>query len=68
MGERDAACPQRLLIQPDPPPPPPGRHPTPKEEYLAEEEFESVFGMDKEDFRAMPPWKRINAKKSKGLF
>lgn len=39
-----------------------------KEEYLAEEEFESVFGMDKEDFRAMPPWKRINAKKSKGLF
>ncbi|KIZ01524.1 hypothetical protein MNEG_6435 [Monoraphidium neglectum] len=39
-----------------------------KEEYLSEEEFEVVFGMDKEDFQAMPPWKRINAKKAKGLF
>jgi hypothetical protein len=39
-----------------------------QEEYLSEEEFEVVFGMDKEDFRAMPPWKRINAKKAKGLF
>jgi hypothetical protein len=44
-------------------------HPPPhQEEYLSEEEFEAVFGMDKEDFRAMPPWKRINAKKAKGLF
>lgn len=39
-----------------------------QEEYLSEAEFEQVFGMDKEDFRAMPPWKRINAKKAKGLF
>lgn len=39
-----------------------------KEEYLADAEFETVFGMDKAEFRAMPAWKRINAKKSKGLF
>jgi hypothetical protein len=39
-----------------------------QEEYLADAEFETVFGMDKAEFRAMPAWKRINAKKSKGLF
>ncbi|GBF95236.1 hypothetical protein Rsub_07951 [Raphidocelis subcapitata] len=39
-----------------------------KEEYLSDAEFETVFGMDKADFKAMPAWKRINAKKSKGLF
>jgi hypothetical protein len=49
-------------------PAPRPRPPAEQEEYLSEEEFEVVFGMDKEDFRAMPPWKRINAKKSKGLF
>jgi hypothetical protein len=46
---------------------PPTKHLV-QEEYLSEEEFEVVFGMDKEDFQAMPPWKRINAKKAKGLF
>ena len=53
------------------PPPPPHRnttHPPAQEEYLSEQEFETVFGMDKEDFRAMPPWKRINLKKVKALF
>lgn len=39
-----------------------------KEEYLSDAEFEQVFGIDKEEFKSMPAWKRINAKKSKGLF
>lgn len=48
-------------------PPPPCPHPL-QEEYLTDEEFEVVFGMDKEDFKALANWKRINAKKAKGLF
>jgi len=39
-----------------------------QEEYLSDAEFEQVFGIDKEEFKSMPAWKRINAKKSKGLF
>ncbi len=42
--------------------------PPPKEEYLSDAEFETIFGTDKEDFKNMPAWKRINAKKTKGLF
>jgi hypothetical protein len=42
--------------------------PAPQEEYLSDAEFETVFGMDKETFLAMPAWKRITAKKGKGLF
>ena len=30
--------------------------------------FKEVFGVDKDEFAAMPPWKRINVKKAKGLF
>lgn len=39
-----------------------------QEEYLSAEEFATVFGMDREDFRALPPWKRINLKKACKLF
>lgn len=42
--------------------------PPPKEEYLSAEEFAVVFGMDREDYRALPPWKRINLKKQTQLF
>lgn len=41
---------------------------TQKEEYLSDAEFQSVFGMDRAAFRAMPKWKRDDAKKKKGLF
>lgn len=41
---------------------------TPQEEYLSDEEFESIFGVDKAAFAVMPAWKRINAKKAKALF
>ena len=36
--------------------------------YLSNEECEKIWGRDKEEFKAMPAWKRINAKKTKGLF
>jgi hypothetical protein len=39
-----------------------------QEEYLSGEEFEKIFGMDKEEFKNMPNWKRISLKKAKGLF
>ncbi|KIZ07269.1 hypothetical protein MNEG_0682 [Monoraphidium neglectum] len=39
-----------------------------KEEYLSNEEFTKIFGMEKDEFRAMPNWKRITVKKAKGLF
>lgn len=41
---------------------------TQKEEYLSDAEFQTVFGVDRAAFRAMPKWKRDDAKKKKGLF
>ena len=42
--------------------------PTKKEEYLSDQEFVQVFGMDREQFTAMPAWKQVNLKRSKQLF
>lgn len=39
-----------------------------QEEYLSDDDFKTVFGVSKAEFAAMPAWKRINAKKDKGLF
>lgn len=39
-----------------------------KEEYLDDQTFQSVFGMDKQTFAALPKWKRDDAKKKNGLF
>ena len=39
-----------------------------QEEYLSDADFVSVFGVDREDFRTLPPWKRINMKKTAKLF
>jgi len=39
-----------------------------KEQYLADDEFQTVFGMSKADFNKMTFPKRVNAKKDKGLF
>jgi len=42
--------------------------PSKKEEYLSDGEFSQVFGMDREQFSALPGWKQTNLKKSKNLF
>lgn len=41
---------------------------TRREQYLSDEEFNSVFGMSKDTFNALPKWKRIRSKKEVGLF
>ena len=42
--------------------------PSRKEEYLSDQEFNQVFGMEKEDFYNLPAWKKQSLKKSKNLF
>merc|ERR1712083_206660 len=39
-----------------------------KEAYLSDDEFQKVFGMDKEAFYKLRPWKQKNIKRAKGLF
>merc|ERR1712141_167561 len=39
-----------------------------KEAYLADDEFEKLFGMNKEAFYKLRPWKQKNIKRAKGLF
>jgi len=41
---------------------------TKKEEYLSDEEFEKVFGMNKEQFGELPGWKKKSIKQNKNLF
>jgi hypothetical protein len=41
---------------------------TRREEYLDAATFQSVFGVDKTAFAAMPKWKRDAKKKEVGLF
>lgn len=38
-----------------------------KETYLSDEDFESVFGMTREDFGALAKWKQLNHKKKHNL-
>jgi hypothetical protein len=47
---------------------PEGVDPAHKEEYLDDASFQSMFGMDRIAFRALPKWKRDDAKKKHGLF
>ncbi|XP_044159316.1 villin-1 [Bufo gargarizans] len=47
---------------------PPGVDPSRKEEYLSNEEFTGIFGMTRDEFQALPEWKKQNLKKTKGLF
>lgn len=44
-----------------------GIEPSRREEYLSDEEFQTVFGMTKVDFAKEQKWKRDRAKKAKGL-
>ncbi|KAL8163931.1 UNVERIFIED_CONTAM: hypothetical protein K2H54_041352 [Gekko kuhli] len=42
--------------------------PAKKENFLSEEDFVRVFGMNRDDFAALPTWKQLNLKKERGLF
>lgn len=52
----------------NPPTWPEGLDLTQKEAYLADDEFESLFGMAREDFTKLPKWKQLNQKKKLKLF
>ena len=56
------------LAQLQSPPYPAGIEKSKRETYLADEEFEQLFGMDKAAFAALPGWKRNAAKKKHNLF
>ncbi len=47
---------------------PPGVIPCAKEDYLNAAEFQTVFSMTKEEFKALPMWKQQAQKKKVGLF
>jgi len=47
---------------------PDGVDPAKKEEYLSDADFQSAFGMSKDEFTALPAWKKKNKKKDAGLF
>lgn len=36
--------------------------------YLPDEDFEALFGMDKQKFLALPAWRQKNLKKAHNLF
>jgi len=47
---------------------PPDVNPEKREEYLSDEEFEKVMGMNKEEWTKIPTWKQENLKKTAKLF
>ncbi|KAM4612488.1 advillin [Polymixia lowei] len=47
---------------------PEGVEPTQKERYLSDSDFSDIFGMTKDEFASLPPWKQLSMKKEKGLF
>ncbi|XP_072105903.1 advillin isoform X2 [Mobula birostris] len=47
---------------------PDGVNPARKEDALTDQDFKLVFGLLREVFVAMPSWKQVNLKKSKGMF
>ncbi|XP_036934827.1 supervillin a isoform X6 [Acanthopagrus latus] len=47
---------------------PEGVDPLRLEVYLSDEDFEKALEMSREEYRALPCWKQVNVKKSKGLF
>ncbi|XP_051865692.1 advillin isoform X4 [Pristis pectinata] len=42
--------------------------PARKEDFLTDQDFKLVFGLSRDVFVAMPSWKQVNLKKSKGMF
>jgi len=49
-------------------PVPSGVDPANRELYLSDEEFKTVFKMNKAEMKALPAWKRQGLKKAQGLF
>ncbi|XP_051523403.1 supervillin-like isoform X2 [Myxocyprinus asiaticus] len=47
---------------------PEGVDPLHLEYYLSDKDFQSVLEMPRDEFHALPNWKQLNLKKSKGLF
>ncbi|XP_039596794.1 supervillin-like isoform X2 [Polypterus senegalus] len=47
---------------------PEGVDPLKLEVYLSDEDFQRVLEMKRDEFNALPAWKQLNLKKSKGLF
>ncbi|KYO46850.1 supervillin isoform B [Alligator mississippiensis] len=47
---------------------PEGADPLKLEIYLSDEDFEVALEMTREEYNALPSWKQVNLKKSKGLF
>lgn len=47
---------------------PAGIDKTRREHYLSNEEFFSVFDMERTEFDSLPRWKQVQLKKEKGLF
>ena len=47
---------------------PPGVGPHQKEKFLSDEDFKTVFGMEKSAFEGLAKWKQQQAKKKVGLF
>ncbi|KAF6202763.1 hypothetical protein GE061_003165 [Apolygus lucorum] len=47
---------------------PAGVDPTRLEEYLTDQDFESLLDVSKEEFKELPTWKQTNLKKKTGLF
>ncbi|XP_067881020.1 advillin [Heterodontus francisci] len=47
---------------------PEGVNPTRKENSLTDQDFKMVFGLSRGMFTALPSWKQISLKKSKGMF
>ena len=45
-----------------------GIHTHTREKYLSAAEFQTVFGLSRADFAALPAWKRDKAKKEASLF
>ena len=51
-----------------PPPYPEGVDPAKRELHLSDTDFQAIFGKNKQEFTAMPGWKRDLIKKKKRLF
>ena len=51
-----------------PPPYPAGVDPAKRELHLSDADFQAIFGKSKQEFAAIPGWKRDLIKKKKNLF
>jgi hypothetical protein len=52
----------------DPAGPPPGVNPLQKDEWLLDEDFEKIFGVERVEFMKIPKWKRDQRKRDAGLW